>query len=62
MKKIYVFLFAFLMCLSGGMISTSYFSNAEDISYREIVVSDAQTFVSTLNSASTYNDPSVKII
>ena len=62
MKKIYVFLFAFLMCLSGGMISTSYFSNAEDISYREIVVSDAQTFVSTLNSASTYNDPTVKII
>ena len=67
MKKVFVFLFAFLFCLSGGILLTSSFNmdkvaSAEDINYSEINVSNGQQLLSTLSANSTYNNPNVKIV
>ena len=67
MKKILLFIFAFIFCISGGaMLSSSLVTQAEDttvdIDYNEIEIASTQDFISTFNSSTTYNNSNIKIV
>ena len=65
MKKIFIYIFAFVLCLAGGAglltFDTQDISRAEDTVYNEISVNQ-ENFMSALSASSTYGNSNVKLI
>ena len=64
MKKLLTFIFAFVLCIGGGLAlaPSSLLSLAEEPSYQEVYINSAQQFISTFNSSTTYDNENIKII
>ena len=64
MKKIFVYLFAFILCLAGGVGLLTFdnlnTAHADDITYNEIFVNE-ENFLSVMGASSTYNNTNVKL-
>ena len=64
MKKIFVYLFAFILCLAGGVGLLAFdnlnTAHADDITYNEIFVNE-ENFLSVMSASSTYNSTNVKL-
>lgn len=63
MKKTFIFLFAILLCMTGGIAVASSFDVASaEVEYDEVEVSNGQQLLSTLSALSTYDNDSIKIV